>query len=101
MELTLFVNDNVRSSCHDRGFAPIATWLLLMSSFLFEREQTLLLPLPTQDPDSSLYLRQKERDFLLDLYLDPDPSIIKQNSKKYPDFYCLVTFYDFFFIFEE
>jgi hypothetical protein len=92
MELTLFVNNNVRSSsCLDRGFALITTWLLLMSSFLFEREQTLLPLLPTQYPDSSSYLRQKERDFLLDLYLDPDPSIIKQNSMKILDFYRFVT----------
>jgi hypothetical protein len=26
---------------------------------------------------------------------DPDPSIIKQNSKKNLDFFCFVTFYDF------
>jgi hypothetical protein len=26
---------------------------------------------------------------------DPDPSIIKQNSKKNLDSYCFVSFYDF------
>ncbi len=30
------------------------------------------------------------------MFLDlPDPSIVKKNSKKTLDFYCLVTFYDF------
>jgi hypothetical protein len=68
MELILFVIDNVMSfSCHDRGFEPNVTLLSLMSSFLFEREQTLLPPLPTQYPDSSSYLRQKEHDFLQEL----------------------------------
>ncbi len=32
------------------------------------------------------------------LVRDPDPSIIKQKSKKNIDFYCFVTFYDFFYL---
>ncbi len=121
MKFTLFVNDNVRSfSRHDRGFAPNATLLSLMSSCLFEREQTLLPPPPTQYPDSSSYLSQKEHDFLQELrklrirkccgsgsvffgppgsviiYTDPDPSIIKQSStKNLESLFCdfFMTFY--------
>jgi hypothetical protein len=29
------------------------------------------------------------------MFLDPDPSIIKQNSKENLDFYCFVTFFSF------
>ncbi len=38
--------------------------------------------------------------FCTDQDLDPDPSIIKQNSKKNFDFYCFVTSL-WLFIFEE
>jgi hypothetical protein len=101
-EITGFDQKNI--FCHiktlDSNFTPgVVGYSNQKPRVRYQESQSAPISVPNPDPDSPIhmFLGLSDPD-PLDLGMDPDPSIVKQNSEKNLDSYCFCDFFCTFYL---